>query len=170
MFRGVLVLLMAIFATGCASSVRTIEGAGEYAYQGEKYGQISIVLSEALKQNPQKSAGASRLGLEAKLKDRLISEGVYDESSENKVEVVINNIRLRGTFSAVMFGALAGADSLKGTVKLASGEGEELSSFDVSAAYALGGTAGGVDEARIGWLSDKFAQLAANTISGKRKK
>jgi hypothetical protein len=41
-----------------------------------------------------------------------------------------------------------------------------LNSFEVSASYALGGLAGGQDDARLSWLYEKFAELASKEITG----
>jgi hypothetical protein len=66
-----------------------------------------------------------------------------------------------------MFGFMAGSDNFDGTVTLIDGNKHVKNSFDISASYALGGFAGGVNSSRLGWLSEKFAELTVNTILGK---
>ncbi|MBI3044616.1 MAG: hypothetical protein HYY78_17500 [Betaproteobacteria bacterium] len=41
-----------------------------------------------------------------------------------------------------------------------------LNQFEVSASYALGGLAGGQDEARMGWLYEEFAKLTLKELTG----
>lgn len=68
-----------------------------------------------------------------------------------------------------MFGFLSGSDSLDGTVTLKDAQNTSKATFDISASYALGGLGGGQDDSRLGWLGDKFAELTANTIVGKKE-
>lgn len=65
-----------------------------------------------------------------------------------------------------MFGAMAGADKVDGVVSLQDSSGRFVRKFLVHTGYALGGFAGGVDESRMGWLYDKFAQYTVHEIAG----
>jgi hypothetical protein len=67
-----------------------------------------------------------------------------------------------------MFGFMSGSDSLDGTVILKDDSDVQKATFDISASYALGGFGGGQNDARLGWLGDKFAELTANTVVGKK--
>ena len=80
--------------------------------------------------------------------------------------VTITGVRVRGSFSAVMFGALAGADSVDGDVNVLDKDGKVLRTFKVSASYAFGGFAGGIDSVRLNYLYEKFADLTAAELSG----
>jgi hypothetical protein len=85
------------------------------------------------------------------------------------LDVVLTDVRVRGTFTAIFWGVLAGPDHIDGTVNLKAPDGHVISAFDVSATYGLGGTAGGQDEARVGWLTEKFSQLVMDELTGKAK-
>jgi hypothetical protein len=63
-----------------------------------------------------------------------------------------------------MFGFMAGDDHVTGQVRVLDPAGRALRSFEVKASYALGGLAGGQDGARLGWLYDKFADMAAEEL------
>jgi hypothetical protein len=59
---------------------------------------------------------------------------------------------------------MAGDDHINGHVRVLDPSGRPLRSFEVKASYALGGLAGGQDGARMGWLYDKFADMAAEEL------
>ncbi|NJC88439.1 MAG: DUF4410 domain-containing protein [Desulfuromonas sp.] len=71
--------------------------------------------------------------------------------------IEIKDVRVRSNFSAVMWGFMAGNDHITGDVVVKDNSGKELDRFEVSAAYALGGLAGGQDDARMSWLYEAFA-------------
>jgi hypothetical protein len=83
-----------------------------------------------------------------------------------KIEIVITDIRVRSNFSAIMFGFMAGSDSVTGDVIATASDGKELQRFTVSASYALGGLGGGQDDARMGWLYETFAQHTVDELMG----
>jgi hypothetical protein len=74
------------------------------------------------------------------------------------LEVRVKDVRVRSNFTAIMFGFMAGSDSIKADIIVKSPSGQELDRFEVSTSYALGGLAGGQDSARMGWLYEKFAE------------
>lgn len=86
--------------------------------------------------------------------------------SSNQLVVTITDVRVRSTFSAVMWGFMAGSDSIDGRVEVQDANGKVLRSFDVSASYALGGIAGGTDDTRLNWLYEEFAKLTAQELGG----
>lgn len=90
-------------------------------------------------------------------------------SATRHVEIEVTDVRVRGTFSAIMWGFMAGNDHLNGKVTLSDRESHPLRHFDVSAAYALGGLGGGQDGARLGWLYEKFTEEAVNELTGAPK-
>lgn len=154
------------FISGCAGSSSLKEKHSGYSYNGEKYGKVVVTLSEKVTSDTRKETRIEQMNLEIKLIDQLKTAGLYDESSQNMVSVVIDSIYIRNAFNAIMFGAMAGADNIAGTVTLTKKD-VELAIFDVTASYAFGGTAGGQNEPRLEWLSHKFAELTAETILGK---
>jgi hypothetical protein len=85
------------------------------------------------------------------------------------LEIQLTDIRVRSNFSAVMWGFMAGSDRVKGDVTLRDAAGKDVNHFSVFADYALGGIAGAQDEARMGWLYEKFAQLTVQNLVGEEK-
>lgn len=80
------------------------------------------------------------------------------------MEIVVKDMRVRSNFSAIAFGFLAGNDSVTGDIVIKDPKGKEVDRFEVSASYALGGIAGGVDSARMSWLYENFALETLNEI------
>jgi len=111
----------------------------------------------------------SQKDMQEKMKNFLTSKQLLsDKAGQGKlsVEVAVTDVRVRSTFSAVMFGFLAGADSLDGDVIIKDAAGVELNRYAVSAVYAWGGAAGGGD-ARLSYLYESFAEKVADALSGK---
>lgn len=80
------------------------------------------------------------------------------------LEILVKDMRVRSNFSAIMFGFMAGNDSITGDIIIRDAKGLEIDRFEVSASYALGGIAGGVDDARMSWLYENFALETVNEI------
>ena len=75
--------------------------------------------------------------------DLLAPDGDY------RLKVVVNDIRVRSTFNAMMWGFMAGNDHLRGDAIILNLAGEPVYEFGASASYALGGFGGGQDSARM---------------------
>jgi len=161
------IVAFGILVSSCASQVRMQEDSSGYVYDGESYGVVEVSLSDAVTDDLRKVERTEELGLEANIKEQLRAQGIFDENSNNTVRVKIDRIHVRNSFNAVMFGMFSGSDSLDGTVTLDKGTGSDIS-FSISADYSLGGFGGGRNDARLGWLSKKFAELTAATISGRQ--
>jgi hypothetical protein len=153
---------------GCASGVRHIEVAPKSAIvAGQKFASVALSLSEEakvkhaenIKFNPDQLLSTVRRTMEAK---GMLADG----ATLPKVEIVVKDMRVRSNFTAVMFGIMAGTDSVAGDVIVRSADGKVLSQFEVSASYGLGGFAGGQDDARMGWLYEKFTEHTVNSLTG----
>jgi hypothetical protein len=118
-------------------------------------------LSDNLKFNQNTLLDTVKRGLEAR---KLFNES--DPRATQTVEIMLTDIRVRSSFNAFMWGFMAGADRVKGDVTLRDGNGRDLDHFTVYADYALGGLAGAQDEARMGWLYEKFSQLTVQNLVG----
>lgn len=156
------------FLSGCAGTANLKEQHSGYTYSGEKYGKVTVSQSEKVLEDVRKGMRLDEMALDKKIIAQLKSRGVYDESSQDSVVILINSIYIRNAFNAIMFGVMSGVDNIDGTVTLLK-ENTELAKFDVNAAYALGGLGGGQNEVRLTWLSDKFAEQTADMILGKSK-
>lgn len=80
------------------------------------------------------------------------------------LNVEVTGIRVRSSFSAVMFGFMAGSDYVDGTVTFADADNHPVDHFKVSASYALGGIAG-IDSMRMDWLYEKFTEKTLATLA-----
>ena len=78
-----------------------------------------------------------------------------NNSSNLRMDVVITNIRVRSGVSAIMFGILAGADSITGQVSVKDGD-KVIDKFEVDISYAFGG-AMGITSARMDWMYESFS-------------
>jgi hypothetical protein len=85
-----------------------------------------------------------------------------------RLNVVVNDIRVRSTFNAVMWGFMAGNDHLTGDVIVLNLAGEPAYNFEASASYALGGLGGGQDASRMNWLYEEFSAMIANELLQKK--
>jgi len=161
-----LIALLVLFLSGCAGSVKTDQLAN-YKYHGEKYNHVNVLLSQKAQKDYQNNSEFSKESIEQSIYRQLNNKGLISAESKNNLQIEITDISIRSNFAAVMFGFMAGADSIEGKVNLKDINNRQIGSFTVSASYALGGTGGGVDATRMSWLYQKFAELTADTILGK---
>jgi hypothetical protein len=161
-------IVLAVVLSACASQVaRTPEAANQErepvralsAYTVTMSPQASAQLTDNLKFNIE--------ALRTKVGQALEAKGLVAKDGDFEMQVVVDDIRVRGTFSAVMFGFMAGDDHLYGTVTLRRGD-KTLGSFGVKTNWALGGLAGGQDDARLGWLYEEFAKQVAVELAARR--
>lgn len=104
----------------------------------------------------------------ATLKRTLEGRNLVAPDGDYALKVVVRDIRVRGTFSAVMWGFMAGDDHIYGDALLADREGKVVYQFRVESSYALGGLAGGIDSTRLNWLYEDFAKHVADELAEKR--
>ena len=171
---GTLVILL----SGCASNVKRTSGFSAPAYtlsESRKVSEVTISMTRKAKEKSAKNLKFDPEVLRKHVKRALNSHSVLDpEMTETLpyVEIQVTNMRIRSNFSAIVFGVMAGADSISGDIIVKSRDGKELDRFEVSASYALGGFGGGQDDARMGWLYETFAKQTANELlkikSGKK--
>jgi hypothetical protein len=159
-------LLVGMFAvltlTGCAGTVKrdpSITGAAP-PVKVAKYKVVNVKLNEAAQKKQADNAQFSKEELSAFIKRKLDARTAIAVDATHDIEVTVTDFRVRSAFTAIMFGFMAGNDSIDGKVDVKDAAGNIINSFDVSASYALGGLAGGQDGARMNWLYEKFADLA----------
>ena len=105
---------------------------------------------------------------EAVLMEALESRQLIASDGDFDLNVLISEVRIRGTGSAVWLGFLAGDDHITGDVIVLNREGEEVYTYNANASYALGGFAGGDDATRVKWLYEKFSEIVADELREKR--
>ncbi|WP_423395427.1 DUF4410 domain-containing protein [Burkholderia sp. LMG 21824] len=174
-FRHAALALVTIgFLSGCASSVTRDAGdqPGAIATASTpKFGSKPVIVQvtldkaaqDALKDNLKFSPENLKGKIESALAARklLATAGSTDAMHLN---IEVNGIRVRSSFSAVMFGFMAGNDHVDGTVTLTDADNHQIDRFKVSASYALGGLAGGMDDTRLNWLYEKFTEKTLTTL------
>ncbi len=160
-----------VILAGCASGVRHYDDLEDAVPQEQplKVHQTMVTLSPKAKEKLTDNAKFNVEDFQKTLDITLKAGGYLQEYQPNTVKVKITNIRARSNFSAVMFGALAGADSVDGKVEVLNENNEVIRAFNVSADYALGGFAGGMDGVRMDWLYEKFAELTLEQLQGEKK-
>lgn len=157
---------------GCAAGVQHAKVDNKQYLSTKPAKAVSISLNDEAKAKVNDNLKFDQNALLDHVKRALTAKNLLAENkpeSTNTVEILVKDFRVRSNFSAVMFGFMAGNDSITGDVILKDAAGKELNKFEVSASYALGGLAGGQDGARMGWLYEKFAELAVENLSGTAK-
>ncbi|WP_300454234.1 DUF4410 domain-containing protein [Accumulibacter sp.] len=164
-------IVTAFFLAGCLSGVTrapTMTATHVALSANNQIASVSLSLTdeakkkatENLKFNPEELLSHVRRALEA---NSLVNSSA-DRSRPN-LEINVKDMRVRSNFSAVMWGFMAGADSITADIVLKNSEGRELDRYGVSVSYALGGLAGGQDSARMGWLYEKFAEETVKELT-----
>ncbi len=148
-----------VMLSACSGTIQTDNRVRGDASRVEGFAQVSAVLTPEATRQLADSPQFNREELVAYMRRRLEGRGLLSGTASHRVEIVITDLRVRGTFAAVMFGFMAGDDHVNGRVRILDDRGQALRSFDVRASYAFGGAAGG-DSTRMNWLYDKFTDLA----------
>jgi len=167
------VMLLAVALTGCASGVRrdvASEAPGASASSVKladpKVASVTLRMSDAAKERYATGTTFNPEGLRSAVERMLQSRGLLSPDSKQRMDIELVSFRMRSQFSAMMWGVMAGADNVTGNVHIVGPDGKQLTKFEVSASYALGGVGGGPDATRMGWLFEEFAKLTTKELSG----
>jgi hypothetical protein len=165
--------IAAFVLAGCASGVKRDADygavSGGMAVTPMPVGDVTITLSAEAQKLAADNPKFSQEQLLATVRRALEAGGLLRAGYGETANIVVREFRVRGTFSAVMWGAMAGTDNVTGDVVVRDASGKQMRKFTVNASYGLGGFAGGLDESRLGWLYDKFAEHTVEELGGKRK-
>ena len=174
-FSRCLVFLLVI--VGLASCSSGIERAVQTQYQvpqfddpGEQAGGLNVKLSSQAKDDATDNLKFNQNDLEATIRRALEVNNLLAEQYDSglpTIEITVTAVRVRSSFSAIMFGFMAGDDHIDGDVVVRATDGNVLQKFSVSASYALGGLAGGQDDARLSWLYETFAEHVTEELTGR---
>jgi hypothetical protein len=167
-----LALAVALVLSACASQVTRTEGAVTPREPVRALSTFQVSMSPASSAQLADNLKFDIESLRAMIQRTLESKNLIAPDGDFDLKVVVDDIRVRGTFSAIMFGFMAGDDHLNGTATLIRRDGKDMGSFGVKTSWAFGGIAGGQDTARLSWLYEEFAKsLAAELVAlrdGKR--
>ncbi len=164
------VVASAFILGGCASGVTRAPSAS-MERSVPAYNQFSAVSLSMTSEAREKAVDNLKFNpdeLLSHVKRALDARSLINVSSDKplpRLEVVIRDMRVRSNFSAIMWGFMAGADSIQGDIVLSDAAGREIDRFEVSASYALGGIAGGQDSTRMSWLYEKFAEETVKELT-----
>lgn len=164
-------LVLGAVITGCASGVSRPQPTAQSGFScspDNPVGGIEVTLTSEgkadLADNLKFDPEELHRHIERALKGHsLINPDLKDSLPRLVVEV--KDIRVRSNFSAVMWGFMAGNDHITGDIVIKDPLGAEMDRFEVSASYALGGLAGGMDSARMGWLYETFAEETVKELT-----
>lgn len=144
------------------------DDATSYHYNGEKYSKVELTVSKDAADDLEDIIRFDPEQLRSQIERNLEVRGLLDVNSANIVRIEINDVRVRSSISAVLFGIMAGTDNVGGDVSLIGGNSLPLHTFHVSATYGFGGLMG-FKETRMGWIYDEFAELTLKEILGLRE-
>jgi hypothetical protein len=146
---------------GCAATVKQDTRVQGDVSRVEGVSHVLALMSPDAARQQADNPQFNRDELANQLRRRLEGKSLLSPTATHRVEVVVTDIRVRSAVAAIMLGVFAGDDHVTGRVRVLDAHGQALRSFEVNASYALGGWAGGQDSMRMGWLYDKFSELAA---------
>lgn len=162
-------IIALIFLSACSSSVERANPKSDYRYEGQRFQSVDVTFSDKGKKELADNIKFDPSELQSVLMRVLETKGLLQKPSDYKLNVVINDVRVRGTFTAMFFGFMAGADYVGGQVAMLDSLDKPVHSFASKASWALGGWGGGQDSARLNWLYEKFAEITADEILGLTK-
>jgi len=161
-----------LFASGCASGVTRTAGApapSVQVSQAQPVTSVSVKMSDAVYERLKNSVKFSQETLRRTVQNHLENNRLFNGELSGKgltLDILVTHVRVRNTFNAIMWGAMSGNDSVEGEVTVKNAAGEVVDKFKVTASYALGGTGGGQDGTRMGWLYEAFAKETLKTLRG----
>jgi hypothetical protein len=155
---------VALVLAGCASGVKRDDSS--VVRSVTPVGNVTVSLSPAAQKLAAENPKFDQQQLLSAVRRTLEAKGLLRNGTPDTAEIVLTEFRVRGTFSAIMWGAMAGADNVTGDVIVRNQRGEQVRKFQVHAVYGLGGIAGGMDDTRLGWLYEKFAEHTAAELGG----
>jgi Domain of unknown function (DUF4410) len=168
LFAPLALCVLAACSSGVTRSADMALAKPQFA-SGTKAGDISIALAPEAQKQAVDNLTFNQDALLATVRRALQATGVLTNPADPtlpKIDIMIADIRTRSTFSAIMFGFMAGDDHIKGEVVVRNSSGVAVQQFTVNASYALGGLAGGQDGARMDWLYEAFAKRVLEELKG----
>jgi len=163
--KSLCIAAIALLLTACAGTAVRKESTDSVATAGVlKVKTVDARVSPKAKEQLPDNIKFDLNTLSSTVERALSASKLQDAAGVNTLDVEVTSVYIRGTFTAVMFGALAGADNISGDVRVLDPSGKVLRSFEVSASYAFGGFAGGQDSVRLNYLYEKFAELTRDQL------
>lgn len=155
-----------LFLGACASSIERVDPKVSYKYEGQKFQSVEITVSDKAKKDLADNPKFDLVEFKNVLMRTLESKGLLQNSSDHNLNVLITDVRVRGTFTAIFWGFMAGADYVNGLVTIVDSANQSKHKFVSKASWALGGLGGGQDRSRLEWMYEKFSENTADEILG----
>ena len=163
--RSFAILVALSLLAACASQVVEPDAASGPKPTVRALESFSVELSPKAKEQLADDVKFDINALSKKLDLALKNKGLIATDGDFRLKVVVSDIRVRGTFNAVMWGFMAGDDHLNGdSILLRRDEDRPVYEFKVKTSYALGGFAGGQDALRMDWLYEEFSNKVADKL------
>ena len=166
-------VLLTLVLAACSSGVERAPELGlqqpQFDDPGERAGSLSVKLSDEARKEATDNLKFSQVELDQTIRRALEINNLLAEQYDGglpTIEVTVTSVRVRSSFSAIMFGFMAGDDHIDGDVAVRAADGSTLQKFSVSASYALGGLVGGQDSSRLSWLYETFAEHVTEELTG----
>jgi hypothetical protein len=166
--RGWLLAAFALALSGCASQVTRDETAGMPREPVRALSSFDVVMSATSTAQMADNLKFDIEALRSTMRRTLESKQLVAADGDFEMKVVVDDIRVRSTFNAIMWGFMAGDDHLNGSVTLTRRDSNASNNFGVKASWALGGFAGGQDSARLTWLYEEFSKKIADELVERR--
>jgi hypothetical protein len=167
--RSVMLLLPLLVIAGCSSQITRPENVDATRPIVKALQDFTVEMSPNAKLQLADNVKFDINALRSTLLRTLEGNSLIAENGDYRLKVVVNDIRVRSTFNAVMWGFMAGNDHLTGDVIVLNLAGEPIDNFEASASYALGGVGGGQDTSRMNWLYEEFSEMVANELLQKKE-
>jgi hypothetical protein len=157
-------LLTAAVLGGCASGVTRMDAPSPGVSPAatapieRAVKSVTLSLSEEAKKLVIDNLKFNQETLRTTVERALSGQNLVKADAVQVLDIEITSFRTRSNFTAIMFGFMAGSDNVEGIVSVKDMNGNVLKRAKVSASYALGGIAGGQDDARMSWLYEEFAK------------
>ncbi len=166
-------VLLTLVLAACSSGVVRAPEIGlqqpQFDDPGEQAGSLTVKLSDEARKEAADNLKFSQVELDQTIRQALELNNLLAEQFDGglpTIEVTVTSVRVRSSFSAIMFGFMAGDDHIEGDVTVRAADGNTLQEFSVSASYALGGLVGGLDSSRLSWLYESFAEHVTEELTG----
>lgn len=163
-----LAVVAALGLAACASQVTRHEPEGAKVEPVRALASFDVALAPKAQQQLPDNVKFDIEALRSTLQRTLDARAMMAKDGDFEMRVSVDDIRVRSTFNAVMWGFMAGDDHLDGTATILRRDGSTAGSFAVKTSYALGGIAGGIDQTRMTWLYEEFSKKLADELAARR--
>jgi len=160
-FTAIFVFVFAL--GGCSTSVKRPDSAGSSKPIVKALQGFEVTLSDQAQEQWADNVKFDVKTFNSTLERSLNANKLIAEEGSFRLKVVIDDIRVRSTFNAIMWGFMAGEDHLHGDVIILDLEDKAVYQFRPEVSYAFGGVAG-TDSTRMNYLYESFAEAVVEEL------